>query len=510
TTSPKGTTLLADGVTFRVWAPGAHNVYVVYDGKTIIMPEATDALVKDEASVAWTGFIPSVTDGPKYRFWIAGDGGAGLKRDPYARELEMYGWPEVDCIVRDPANYLWHDAGFLPPPFNDLIVYQFHVGTFYARDASGKDVRRGRSAKFLDALDRVKHLADLGINAIQPLPVVEHAGEWSLGYNGTDPFSPEMDYAVDPEQLSPYLAKVNRLLAEKNCAALTAAQLSSQINQLKVFIDICHLYGLAVLVDLVYNHVGSGLDAQSIDHFDMPVQPDKRNSIYFCERDWAGGRVFAFQKEAVQGFLIDNAKMLVDEYHVDGFRFDEVSVIDDSGGWRFAQNLTDTLRYHNPRKVQIAEYWKDYRWLAVSRPPQGMGFDIGYADGLRDQVRNVILQAAAGGAAQIELGRLKDALHRPFNFKAAWQAYNCIENHDFVLDADGDHRKPRISKIADGANPRSWFARSRSRVATGLLLTAPGVPMLFMGQEILEDKLWSDDPNRSENFVWWDGFEGRT
>jgi 1,4-alpha-glucan branching enzyme len=506
--TPMGATLVADGATFRVWAPGATQVYVVFNGHTAIVPQASDELLKNDATGHWTGFIAGVTDGSLYRFWIVGPGGAGLKRDPYARELELHGWPEVDCIVRDPDSYPWHDAAFQPPPFNDLIVYQFHVGTFYARDAQGSDIRRGRVAKFLDVLDRLNYLADLGVNAIQPLPLVEHAGEWSLGYNGTDLFSPEMDYCVDPDQLRPYLAKVNQLLAAKHCAPLTLTQLSPQINQLKAFIDLCHLYGLAVLADLVYNHAGGGLDAQSIDYFDLPAHPDKSNSLYFSERGWAGGRMFAFQKEEVQSFLIDNAKMFVDEYHVDGFRFDEVSVIDDGGGWFFAQNITSTLRYQDPRRVQIAEYWKDQRWLAVTRAPQGMGFDIGYADAVRDQVRQVLAQAAGGRDAPIELGRLKNALLRPFNFTAAWQAYNCIENHDLVLDADGDHRKPRIARLADGSDPRSWFARSRARVATGLLLTAPGVPMLFMGQELLEDQLWSDDPNKPDDFIGWDGFDG--
>lgn len=87
----------------------------------------------------------------------------------------------------------------------------------------------------------------------------------------------------------------------------------------------------------------------------------------------------------------------------------------------------------------------------------------------------------------------------------AWQAYNCLENHDLVLDADGDHRKPRVAQLADSADSRSWYARSRARVATGLLLTAPGTPMLFMGQEFLEDKLWSDNPHHTHLRIWWDG-----
>jgi len=90
----------------------------------------------------------------------------------------------------------------------------------------------------------------------------------------------------------------------------------------------------------------------------------------------------------------------------------------------------------------------------------------------------------------------------------AWQAYNCLENQDLVLDADGDHRHPRIPRLADGNNSRSWYARSRARVATALLLTAPGIPMIFMGQEFLEDKLWSDDPHRTDCLIWWDGLDG--
>jgi 1,4-alpha-glucan branching enzyme len=92
---------------------------------------------------------------------------------------------------------------------------------------------------------------------------------------------------------------------------------------------------------------------------------------------------------------------------------------------------------------------------------------------------------------------------------SAWQAYNYVENHDLQLDQEGDgHRQPRVPRLADPQNVHSWYARSRSRVATGLLLTAPGVPALFMGQEFLEDKLWSDSPQRSDLMIWWDGIEG--
>jgi len=503
--TPMGSALAGNGATFRVWAPNADHVHVVLNPGATYQPKPADELVKNPSTGHWTGFFPGVVDGTQYRYFITGKQGSGFKRDPWARELAISGYPNCNCIVRGPNTYPWHDQGFRSPAFSDLIVYQFHFGVFYATDAGGNDIRANRVSKFLDAVDRIEYLADLGVTAVQPLPIVEFQGEWSLGYNGSDLFSPEMDYCVDPTQLGPYLKKVNDLLAKKSCPPLVANQLTGQMNQFKAFVDLCHLYGIAVIVDVVYNHAGGNFDAQSIDYFDFPQNPDKANSIYFSPNDWAGGRMFAFSKPEVHDFLIENAKMFLEEYHTDGIRYDEVTAIDQNGGWFFCQNLTNTLRFVKPEAVQIAEYWGEYRWLGIDRPPQGMGFDVGYADGIRDGVRATISEAAAGSNAEVHLGRLKSALERPYNFPYAWQSYNCTENHDFVLDMDGDHRKPRVAKLADWNDSRSWYARSRSRVAMAILLTSPGVPMLFMGQEFLEDKLWSDNPKRPELFIWWDG-----
>ena len=363
-------------------------------------------------------------------------------------------------------------------------------------------------AKLLDAVDRVEYLVDLGVTAIQPLPLVEFQGEWSLGYNGTDLFSPEMDYCLTPAELGPYLDRVNQHLARWNQPALAAGQLEGQVNQLKAFIDICHLYGLAVIPDVVYNHAGGNLDPQSLDNFDWSAGVANGRNAYFSDAGWAGGRVFAFDRAGVRDYLIDNARTLLGEYHVDGLRFDEVSVIDAHGGWHFCQDLTSALRAEWPAAALIAEYWGEHRWLAVTPPPAGMGFDIGYSDGLRNGIRDALAQASRGAGAAVDLEPIARGLAKPSNERSSWQAYNCLENHDLVLDADGDHRKPRIASLADPSNPRSWYARSRARVAAGLLLTAPGVPMLFMGQEFLEDKLWSDNPNRDNVFLWWDGLEG--
>jgi 1,4-alpha-glucan branching enzyme len=338
------------------------------------------------------------------------------------------------------------------------------------------------------------------------LPVVEFHGEWSLGYNGTDIFSPERDYTVGTEELPRYLDEVNVHLSKHGCAPMTLDELDGQVAQLKVFVDICHLYGLAVLFDVVYNHAGGDLDAQSLDYFDFPATRDKTSSIYFSDQDWAGGRVFDFGRPEVREFLIGNAELLLSEYHADGLRFDEVTVIDMFGGRPFCQELTQTLHQRYPDRLLIAEYWGNQRELAVQPPPAGMGFDLGYADGLRDGVRTTLLVAEAGADAQLPVGQLAGGLLPPPNLGPA-QAYNCVENHDLVLDADGDHRHPRIPRLADAADSRSWYARSRSRVATAALMTGSGTPMLFMGQELLEDKLWSDDFHRVDRLLWWGGLD---
>ncbi|HWZ90690.1 MAG TPA: alpha amylase C-terminal domain-containing protein [Polyangiaceae bacterium] len=507
--TPLGATLVAGGATFRTWAPSALEVYLARPpapGAGPWQKNDPELLVKDDSGY-WAGFLAGVEDGDPYRFYVVGTGSEGFKRDPYARELAMDGYPDCDCVVRAPDGYRWRAADFRAPEFSELIIYQFHFGVFYAKDEQGNDIRRGRVCKFLDAVDRVAYWADLGVNAVMPLPFQEFQTESSLGYNGTDLFSPEMDYAVRAADLGPYYARVNQLLAAKGLGALAADELTGQVNQLKVFIDLCHLYGIAVIADVVYNHAGGSFDDQSLYFFDREPGPDKNQSLYFLSDEHAGGQVFAFWKREVRQFLIDNGKALLSEYRLDGLRYDQVTVIDEHGGWFFCQDLTSTLRFVKPGALQLAEYWGAERWKGVAEPPFGMGFDAGYSDTLRDQLRRVIADSAHGKDAPLSFDALRDALTLTYKDPGRWSVFQCIENHD-LLDYNHDDKQPRIAALADPSNSRSWYARSRARVATSILLTAPGIPMLFMGQEFLEDKYWTDWQGRPELLIWWAGLEG--
>jgi len=303
-----GANLVAGGATFRAWAPHAHSVHVTGDFNQNQRNDAS-LLTRDDHG-HWRGFIPGVQDRDRYMFYVVGGGGQGPKRDPFARELASP-FPS-ECVVRN-SDFPWHETGFATPAFENFVIYQLHVGTFYTPNLPRK------GGTFLDVAAKIPHLAGLGVTAIQLLPIQEFQTSFSLGYNGTDYFSPEMDFAVADEDLDPYLEAVNTLLAAKRLSPYERRDLLGEMNQLKALIDLCHIHGLAVILDVVYNHAGGDFGDESMYFFDRQANPqDNWNSLYFTNVGHAGGLVFDFGKPEVRDFLIQNAKFFLDEYRIDG------------------------------------------------------------------------------------------------------------------------------------------------------------------------------------------------
>jgi 1,4-alpha-glucan branching enzyme len=494
--APMGGTLVPGGAIFRIWAPRAKDVYVSGDFNS--WKQDSSSRLIPIGGGHWAGFVPNLREDDQFLFYVNGLGTVGYKRDPRARHLSVLPpFPDSTCLLRDPGRFPWHETGFRTPAFNDLIVYQLHIGAFSPAPGSPH-------GKFLDVIERLPHLAALGVNAIEPLPVVEYPTTYSLGYNGTDYFSPENDYgAADDGALRQYLQAINALLGQCGQAAYAGIDvLRGSDNQLRAMVDLCHVFGIAVIFDVVYNHAGGGFDPNSMCFLDRMPEGNKNDSLYFTDHDWAGGQVFAYWNNDVQQFLIDNAKFLYEEYRIDGFRFDEVSVMDRNGGWQTCQAITGTLRYEKPEAIQIAEYWPVNSAVLSPTALGGAGFDATWHDGLRNAVRGAIGQSSAGSSARVDMDSIANAIQYP-GLQNRWRAVQCVENHDIVREG----RDPRIPHLADGSNARSWYARSRSRVATALVLTAPGIPMLFMGQEFLEDKQWNDTPG-PENMIGWAGLDG--
>jgi 1,4-alpha-glucan branching enzyme len=509
--TPSGATLAAGGATFRVWAPGATAVYLHGNfGGQVFDQLTSDRLLQKDARGYWTGFQDGVRDGDRYRFWVQGAGSSGYKRDPYARELESEGFPNCFSIVR--ANgFPWHDQDFVTPDFSDMIVYQLHIGTFAIR-------KPGVPSNLLDVILKIPYLADLGINVLQPLPVDEQESNPNMGYSGADLFSPDFPY-VAVEDLPFYLEKLNQLYAAKQKAAITLADIQSGPGQLKALVDLCHLHGIAVVFDVVYNHAGGfSADGQFDDHclyyMDRRINRGNNNdSLYFTDQDrGTGGLAFALWNDDVSQLLLDNARYYLEELHADGFRYDEISTListSQGSGWAFCRTLTSNLRGFRSRILQNAEFWAGrFADIPASAAPVvapaaagGMGFDVVQHDYLRSVLRGAVGAASGGAGAIVAVSAIAGALYPP-GFDHAWRAVTCVENHDLVLAG----REPRLPTLADPSNHRSWYARSRSRVATAILLTAPGIPQLFMGQEFLEDRPWDVDPH-GPNLLSWHGLD---
>lgn len=510
---PLGANIVPDrsGVTFRVWAPNAHHVYLVVNPSDTYTPLAKDELICNSSTGHWTGFVRGLGDGTEYKFWIVGNGRTGFKRDPYARELTRQpSWPKNNCVVRDPNTFRWHDQGFQAPAFSDLVIYQFHIGTFYgAPEDDGTDRRMKETCHFLDTLYKLEYLVELGVNAIEPLPVAEYYGTKSEGYNGSDMFSPEIDYTVPPgPDLDQYLAEANRLLTAKlpGAAPYTAEHIAGQVNQLKIMVDLFHIYGVAVIFDVVYNHAGGFEgDDYSLFFFDRQQDGDNNRSLYFTDHGWANGLIFAYWQAPVCGVLIDNAVFFLNEYHADGLRHDEVRAGVENGGWDFFRNLTPAEHSVKANAIEIAEYWRDNPIYAVDGVSQGgLGFDSVWSDGLRTAICGVISQAAGGSTATISWDTVAGALSRN-DIPQTWRRIECIENHDTAYKAHGEYSPWRVAMMAEQSGTPPWYRRSRARVATGLLLTGTGVPMLFMGQEFLEYRPWSDNPKFfQDTLISWD------
>jgi 1,4-alpha-glucan branching enzyme len=513
--TPAGATLDADGATFRLWAPEADAVYLhgIFGGQ-VFEQLTDDRLLQKDARGYWTGFQDGARDGDRYRFWVRGKGSRGYKRDPRARELDPQNFPNCFAILRPAGGFPWHDRDFVTPDFSDMIVYQLHVGTFAI-------AKPGVCSTFLDVALKIPWLADLGINVLQPLPIDEQEANPNMGYGGADLFSPDFPY-VAVADLPAYLAKLNALYAAKRCSAIALADIQSGPGQLKALVDLCHVHGIAVVFDVVYNHAGGfAVDGQFDDnclyYLDRRYdRGDNKDSLYFTDQDrGTGGLAFALWNDEVAKFLIDNARYYVEEFHADGFRYDEISMLISTGqgsGWEFCRALTSNLRGLRSRILQNAEFWPGrFADIPASAVPVvapaaagGMGFDVVQHDALRRALRGAVGAASWGASADVPMSAIASALYPP-GFDHGWRAVTCVENHDLVLAG----REPRMPVLADPSNHRSWYARSRSRVASAILLTAPGIPQLFMGQEFLEDRPWDVLPN-GPNLLSWHGLESPT
>jgi 1,4-alpha-glucan branching enzyme len=440
-----GTILFPGGVTFRVWAPFASSVFAA---GTFNQWSATANPFASEGNGYWSVDVLGAKIGDEYQFVIHNGTQLLWHKNPYASEVVN---SSGNAIIHDP-DFDWTGEDFTMPPRNELVIYEMHVGSFNDSEAAGPGT-------FDEIVPKLPYLRDLGINAIEIMPVLEFPMSFSWGYNPSDPFAVE--------------------------SALGGPQ------GLQRFVKASHALGIAVIMDVVYNHFGPGdLD---LWQFDGWSDENHNGGIYFYDNersstDWGHTRP-DYGRPEVRQYLRDNALFWLNKYRLDGLRFDSVSNIrgvngrELPDGWSLLQWIHNEIRSAQPWKITVAEDLQNNEWITKATDAGGAGFSSQWDAGFVHPVREAVI---AQNDADRNLHAVRDALSHRYNSDAA-QRVIYTESHDEV--ANGHARVPE--EIWPG-NAGSWFSRKRSTLGAALVFTAPGIPMIFQGQEFLEDRYFRD------------------
>lgn len=441
-----GATPYEGGTEFRVWAPNARAVAVVGEAAGGSRRE----LAAEGTTGMFAGKLQGAHAGQRYHYAITSQDGSELARvDPRSRMIDGN-----ESVIVDPRSYAWKSRPFAPPAREDSIVYEMHVGSFNA--PGGKN-----TGSFTTAIDKLDALADLGASAIEMMPINGH-GAHGWGYGPQQWFAPQPSYG------SP--------------------------DELRHFVDEAHARGIAVVLDVVFNHY-DGYAQAPLRCFDG-MCPAGSAGIYFFDEDpyrktpWGPRPNFA--KKEVADFLVDNVFAWTTEYRIDGFRHDSVSNVRALDGQGSVPGGVDVLKRMNevtlsarPGALLVAEDLKGQASITASSTAGGLGFVTQWDGGFQWAVATA---ATAATDDERNIGAVRDALLGSYNGDPM-QRLLYVESHD-TAGNEGARLPARI----DAADPKSYAARKRAMLAAGVLFTAPGVPMIFMGQELLEDTKFANQP----------------
>jgi malto-oligosyltrehalose trehalohydrolase len=430
---PFGAEPVAEGVRFRLWAPRAAAAALCLEGG------AARELPMAREDGGWFSLTTAeAKPGTRYRYLVE-----GLKvPDPAARWQpgDVHGASEVI----DPASYEWHDAGWRGRPWEEIVLYELHTGTF------------SETGDFAGLQRHLDYLVELGVTGIELLPVADFPGKRNWGYDGVLLYAPDSRYGR-PEDL-------------------------------KRLVEAAHARGIAVFMDVVYNHFGP--DGNYLHHVAPPFFTERHKTPWGAAINFDGP-----SSRAVRDFYVDNALYWLDEFHMDGLRFDAVhAIIDDSETGILVEiaravrsrdwgrpihlvlendkNEARLLARENGRPLLYTAQWNDdiHHVIRVLTSGQSGGYYDDYAE---DAAAKLGRALAEGFVYQGEASSFRDGEQRgeasaglpPTAF------VSFIQNHDQVgNNAFGT----RLAKLAPP---------EKVRVAAALYLLAPQIPMLFMGEE---------------------------
>jgi maltooligosyltrehalose trehalohydrolase len=412
----------------RVWAPNAQRVDLLMHDRRVPLTGA-DGWYKTDLHAA-----DATAD---YRYSLDGGPPRADPRSPFQPE-------GVDGPSRpvDHAAFGWHDAEWRPPPLASSVLYELHVGTFTP------------AGTFDGVLTKVDHLVGTGVTAIELMPVAEFPGRRGWGYDGVFPYAPHHSYGGP--------------------------------DGLKRLVDGCHARGLAVLIDVVYNHLGPS--GNVLPEFG-PYLTDR-----YCTPWGDAINLDGAGSDEVRRYFIDNALMWLRDYHADGLRLDAVHAIVDTGAVHFLEQLSvevEELAGHVGRPLWlIAESDANDPRLVRRREVGGYGLDAQWDDDFHHAI-HALLTGERGGYYEDfgSVADLAECLRERFVYRGRRSAFRQRRHGRPAPDVAGtrfvgySQNHDQVGNRACGERSSALMSPARLRIAAAVVCCAPFVPLLFEGEE---------------------------
>lgn len=431
-----GATPLPDGSTrFRVWGPRAQKIRVVMPGS-----DRTPAPLTPEGNGYFSGTVAGFGDGDRYSYLLDDT----LERPDPASRFQPEGVHGQSQIV-DPNSYQWSDKGWRGLPLDQYIIYELHVGTFTP------------SGTFDGVISRLDYLVELGITAVELMPVAQFPGVRNWGYDGTFPFSPQNSYG-GPEGL-------------------------------KRLVDACHARGLAVTLDVVYNHLGP--EGNYLHAF----------GPYFTDRyrtPW--GDAFNFDgpdSDAVRSYFISNALYWITEFHIDALRLDAIHGIYDFSARHILQELAEAVRRQGAvlgrQAYLIAE--SDLNDVRVIKPSEsgGYGLDAQWNDDFHHALRALLTGDRDGYYADFGLfSDMVKSFKEGFVLSGGYSSYRRRRHGSSSADISPgrlvvfSQNHDQVGNRMCGERLGEHLTVQQLKLAVASVLLSPYLPLLFMGEEYAE------------------------
>lgn len=439
------------GVTFRVWDPNSTAVTV--EGDFNNWSQTANPLVA-EGNGNWSADVPGAVAGQQYSYVMTTPGFATqIRRDPYCRLATGSNYPPTSptgySIIYDVNAYQWQTPPFTAPPARQLMIYEMQIATYNGST--------GVQGTFQSAIARLSEIVNLGYNAIEIMPVNENNLPNSIGYEPSDQFTVANHTYGGPDNF-------------------------------KALIDASHAAGIAVILDIVHNHWGPW--SLTNDQFDGWYTTEYPDGIYFYdEADDASpwGPRPNYSSPNVAQYIYDSITMWQQEYRIDGFRWDSVSCIYNTcgsagvplpDGLTLLQNANAQTISQNPSFVNIAE---DLSGNASTTQPAAQGGAGFLTQWNGNFVSNMRAQLTQTSDSSVNMNAIASAVSPAFN-QSYIQSLNYTESHNEVSGGQ------RLTTLIDPSDSTGWLSLKKSTLGAAILFTSPGIPMIYQGQEFVENE----------------------